>query len=69
MIAVIHIHALDKTLLGGRLAPKTICFDINAGVVAGLIGASGSGKPTLLRDMAVLVAGDKARAGQVQIHG
>ena len=69
MTTAIHIHALNKTFLGGRKALHDVSLDIRPGEMVALIGASGSGKSTLLRHMAGLMAGDHSAQGLVQIHG
>lgn len=69
MVPAIHTNALNKTFYGGSKALHDVHLEIQAGEMIALIGASSSAKPTLLRHMAGLMAGDISAPGWIEIHG
>ncbi|MEY3123952.1 MAG: hypothetical protein RLZZ573_472 [Pseudomonadota bacterium] len=69
MNTAICISTLSKTFSSGRKALQDINLHIQPSEMVALIGASGSGKYTLLRHMAGLMAADGAGQGLIEIHG
>ena len=64
----IEVRGLSKTFRAGRKALDRVDLRVAEGEMVALLGASGSGKPTLLRHLAGFVAGD-AGSGEVVVNG
>ena len=59
---------LRKTFRGGRRTLDVPSLAVAPGEMVALIGASGSGKSTMLRHIAGLMLGDRG-SGEVRVHG
>jgi phosphonate transport system ATP-binding protein len=68
MTSAIRITGLSKTFDDGHRALIDIQLSVAAGEMVAVIGASGSGKSTMLRHIAGLVTADRG-TGRIEIHG
>jgi phospholipid/cholesterol/gamma-HCH transport system ATP-binding protein len=55
-----------KTILGGTVVHKDVNFTVNKGEILGIVGGSGSGKTTILREMLRLT---KPTSGTIELFG
>ncbi|HET7598324.1 MAG TPA: ATP-binding cassette domain-containing protein, partial [Burkholderiales bacterium] len=63
--AVLDVAALE-TRIGGQRIHKGVSFTVNAGEVVALIGASGTGKSVLVKEMIGLM---RPTAGTIHVLG
>lgn len=62
---LIHIEGL-KNYLGGQWVHSNVNLTVNKGEILGIIGGSGSGKTTILRNLLMLL---KPTAGKIEMFG
>ena len=66
MNAVLSITELTKVYANGVRANDSISFNVNAGVVVGLLGDNGAGKTTLVRQLVGLTV---PTSGGIELQG
>ncbi|MEA3498133.1 MAG: ATP-binding cassette domain-containing protein [Campylobacterota bacterium] len=64
-MAIIKVDSIS-TQFGGSVIHNNISFNINQGDIYGILGGSGSGKSTILREMVML---EKIQSGDITVLG